>query len=75
MPVLEQPVPTTPLDDWHSKGPEPIRIPGETPLLGVDESGSKVMVDIWLVTAMQLVGTLPALTSLSQVAPLQVEDQ
>jgi hypothetical protein len=50
-------------------------MPGEIPLLGVDEIGSKVIVDIWLVTAMQLVGTLPELTSLSQVAPLQVEDQ
>jgi len=74
--VLEQPPPPTiPPVDWHSKADEPIRIPVDAPLFGADESGSKVMVDIPFVTAIQLVGTLPALTSLSQVVPLQVEDQ
>jgi hypothetical protein len=33
------------------------------------------MVAIWIVTAMQLSGTLPEVTSVSHVAPLQTEDQ
>ncbi len=75
VPVLEQPEPTIPADDWHSKSDEPIRMPGEIPLFGVEESGSKVMVDICDVTIRHMSGTLPAATSLSHVAPLQVEDQ
>src|SRR5207245_11682250 len=75
-PVLEQPPPPTiPPVDWHSKAEEPIRMPVETPLLGADESGSKLINDMPLDTAMQKAGTLAASTSASHVAPGQVEDQ